>query len=167
MEIGSKVVYPMHGAGTIVEVEKEDFYGKEMVYCTLNIVSKEMVLKFPLATADKLKIRSIATTEEIMDAMKQEMDREYLTTSNWNKRYQATLDKMKIGTPDEMAQVIVNLKFHDLEKGLSSGERQLYHQAMDILASEIMLIEDIPYESAYNRLETTLEEVTNCETPSD
>ncbi|HHT20359.1 MAG TPA: hypothetical protein GXZ74_02815 [Tissierellia bacterium] len=167
MEIGKMVVYPMHGAGTIVEVEKEDFYGKEMIYCTLNIVSKEMVLKFPLATADKLKIRDIATTEEILGAMEGEMDREYLTTSNWNKRYQATLDKMKIGTPEEMAQVIVNLKFHDLEKGLSSGERQLYHQAMDILTSEIMLIEDIDYDSAYQKLETKLEEVTSCETPSE
>lgn len=167
MDIGSKVVYPMHGAGIIVEVEKEDFYGKEMVYCTLNIVSKEMVLKFPLATADKLKIRDITTTQTILDAMDQPMDREYLTTSNWNKRYQATLDKMKIGTPDEMAQVIVNLKLHDLEKGLSSGERQLYHQAMDILTSEIMLIEDIDYDSAYNILKTALEEVTTCETPSE
>ena len=167
MEIGKKVVYPMHGAGTIVGVEKEDFYGKEMVYCTLNIVSKEMVLKFPLATADKLKIRDIATTEQIIGAMSQPMDREYLTTSNWNKRYQATLDKMKIGTPEEMSQVVVNLKLHDLEKGLSSGERQLFHQAMDILTSEIMLIENITYESAYNILETALEEVTSCETPSE
>lgn len=167
MEVGSKVVYPMHGAGTIVEVEKEDFYGKEMVYCTLKIISKDMVLKFPLATADKLKIRDIATTDEILNQMRQPMDRDYLTTSNWNKRYQATLDKMKIGTPEEMAQVIVNLKIHDLEKGLSSGERQLYHQAMDILSSEVMLIEDINYEKAYNLIETTLEEVATCAVQSD
>lgn len=166
MEVGSKVVYPMHGAGTIIEVMTEDFYGREMIYGTLKIVSKDMVLKFPISTADKLKIREISTTDEIKHEMRQPMDREYLTTSNWNKRYQATLDKMKIGTPAEMAQVIVNLKVHDLTKGLSSGERQLYHQAMDILASEIMLIEDIAYEKAYNIIETTLEEVASCEMQS-
>lgn len=167
MEIGSKVVYPLNGAGTIVAVEKRDFYGKEMIYCTLEIVSKEMVVEFPLNTAEDRRVRPVATTEEILSEMRKPKDREYLNTSNWNKRFQATQDKMKIGTPEEMTEVIVNLKFHDIEKGLSSGERQLYHQAMDILTSEIMLIEDISYDEAYSIIEDTLEEVTFCETPSE
>lgn len=167
MQVGSKIVKPLDGAGTITGVEKKDFYGEEMVYITLKMVNKEMEYNFPAGIIEEKNIRAIATTEEIFAEMQKPMDRDYLTTSNWNKRYQATLDKMKIGTPAEMAQVIVNLKLHDLNKGLSSGERQLFHQAMDILTSEIMLIEDIDREKAYNLLEKTLQEVTACEKPSE
>lgn len=163
MKIGNKIVYPMHGAGIILDIQKEDFFGQELTFCTLKICSKDMVLKFPVERAGVLNIRDISNTSQIIKEMKKTMNRDYMDTSNWNKRYQATLDKMKIGTPEEMAEVIVNLKRQDKLKGLSSGERQLFHNAMDILSSEVMLIEDTDYTKAYHLIERTLEEVAICE----
>lgn len=158
MKIGSKIVYPMHGAGIVVEIEHEDFFGKRIEYCTMKVVQKEMTLKFPLDRSENLHIRDVSSIEIIFDEIREQEAEEYIHSSNWNKRYQTTLEKMKTGSPSDMATVLVNLKSLDTIKGLSSGERQLFHSAMDILTSELMLIEDCDYEGAYGLLEKCLED---------
>lgn len=163
MKIGSKIVYPMHGAGTIINIEQEDFFGERKEYCTMKVAQKDMTLKFPLDRVENLHIRKVSSLENIFEEISNFEPEEYIYSPNWNKRYQTTLDKMKVGSPAHMANVLVNLKSRDNEKGLSSGERQLYHNAMDILASELMLIQDTDYDGAYELLEKHLEE-TLCET---
>ncbi len=158
MRIGSKIVYPMHGAGIVIKIEHEDFFGKEIEYCTMKVVQKDMTLKFPLERSVNLHIRDVSSLESIFAAIDNHEPEEYIYSPNWNKRYQTTLEKMKTGSPEDMATVLVNLKSLDNTKGLSSGERQLYHNAMDILASELMLIEDCDYDGAYGLLEKYLEE---------
>ncbi len=167
MEVGSKLVYPMHGAGVVTDVSIEDFFGEDLNFCTLNIVQKDMVLKFPESKADELNIRNVSTMEEIIESIRAKEIDDYITSSNWNKRYQTTLVMLKEGKPSDIAGVLVNLKSLDNIKGLSSGERQLYHNALDILASEIMLIEDIKYEKACDLIENELEEVCECAELSD
>ena len=162
MKIGSKIVYPMHGAGTIIKIEQEDFFGERKEYCTVKVAQKEMTLKFPLDRRESLHIRNVSSMEKILDEISSHKPEEYIYSPNWNKRYQTTLDKMKTGSPSDMATVLVNLKSLENTKGLSSGERQLYHNAMDILASELMLIRDCDYDGAYEILEKHLEE-TLCE----
>lgn len=162
MDIGSRIVYPMHGAGIVIEIQEEDFYGETILFCTLKTCSKQMLLKFPIARAADMNIRKISDKDTIMKAMEQSEIEDYSSISNWSKRYQTSLDKMKIGTPEQMASVLVNLKLIDLTRGLSSGERQLFHNALEILSSELMLIEDIAYDEALKLIENKLEEVVVC-----
>ncbi|HZK09583.1 MAG TPA: CarD family transcriptional regulator [Clostridia bacterium] len=158
MKIGSKIVYPMHGAGIVVDIEHEDFFGKRIEYCTMKVAQKDMTLKFPLDRSENLHIRKVSNMEAIFGQIREKEPEEYIHSSNWNKRYQATLEKMKVGSTSDMATVLVNLKSLETIKGLSSGERQLYHTAMDILTSELMLIKDCEYEGAYKLLEQCLED---------
>ncbi|MDI9472742.1 MAG: CarD family transcriptional regulator [Tissierellia bacterium] len=162
MKIGSRIVYPMHGAGIVIEIQEEDFYGENILFCTLKTCNKQMLLKFPLRRAEEMNIRKISDKETILNAMEKSEIEDYSAISNWSKRYQTSLDKMKIGTPEQMASVLVNLKLIDSSRGLSSGERQLYHNALEILSSELMLIEDLPYEDAFGVIENKLEEVIDC-----
>ncbi len=162
MEVGSRIVYPMHGAGIVIEIQEEDFYGESILFCTLRTCNKQMLLKFPLNRAEEMNIRKISDKETILSAMEHSEIEDYSGISNWSKRYQTSLDKMKIGTPEQMASVLVNLKLIDSSRGLSSGERQLYHNALEILSSEMMLIEDLPYEESFEIIETKLEEVLDC-----
>ncbi|HHX03466.1 MAG TPA: CarD family transcriptional regulator [Tissierellia bacterium] len=162
MKVGSRIVYPMHGAGIVIEIQEEDFYGENILFCTLKTCNKQMLLKFPLNRAEEMNIRKISDKETILGAMDHSEIEDYSTISNWSKRYQTSLDKMKIGTPEQMANVLVNLKLIDSSRGLSSGERQLYHNALEILSSEMMLIEDLPYEESSGLIEEKLEEVIEC-----
>ena len=62
---------------------------------------------------------------------------------NWNRRFKHNRDKMKTGDIFELAEVVRNLSLRDREKGLSTGEKQMFVKAKKILASELMYAKDM------------------------
>ena len=65
---------------------------------------------------------------------------------------------MKTGDIYELAEVVRNLALRDGEKGLSTGEKQMYVKAKKILASELMYAKTMGEEEALEWLEETLTE---------
>jgi CarD family transcriptional regulator len=57
---------------------------------------------------------------------------------NWNRRFKHNRDKIKTGDIYELAEVVRNLGIREAEKGLSTGEKQMFTLAKKILASELM-----------------------------
>jgi CarD family transcriptional regulator len=57
---------------------------------------------------------------------------------NWNRRFKHNRDKIKTGDVYELAEVVRNLAIREAEKGLSTGEKQMFTRARKILASELM-----------------------------
>jgi len=51
---------------------------------------------------------------------------------NWNRRFKHNRDKMKTAT-SQLAEVVRNLSLRDREKGLSTGEKQMFVKAKKIL----------------------------------
>jgi len=67
---------------------------------------------------------------------------------NWNRRFKYNRDKMKTGDIFELAEVVRNLSLRDQEKGLSTGEKQMFVKAKKILASELMYAKSIDEDDA-------------------
>ena len=67
---------------------------------------------------------------------------------NWNRRFKHNRDKMKTGDILELAEVVRNLALRDHEKGLSTGEKQMFVKAKKILASELMYAKGLDEEEA-------------------
>jgi CarD family transcriptional regulator len=75
---------------------------------------------------------------------------------NWNRRFKHNRDKMKTGDIFELAEVVRNLSLRDGEKGLSTGEKQMYVKAKKILASELMYAKNLSEDDAFDWLEGVL-----------
>ena len=75
---------------------------------------------------------------------------------NWNRRFKHNRDKMKTGDILELAEVVRNLSLRDHEKGLSTGEKQMFVKAKKILASELMYAKDMTEEEAAAWLDDVL-----------
>jgi hypothetical protein len=75
---------------------------------------------------------------------------------NWNRRFKHNRDKMKTGDILELAEVVRNLSLRDREKGLSTGEKQMFVKAKKILASELMYAKDMDEEQAAEWLDEVL-----------
>jgi CarD family transcriptional regulator len=75
---------------------------------------------------------------------------------NWNRRFKHNRDKMKTGDIFELAEVVRNLALRDGEKGLSTGEKQMYVKAKKILASELMYAKTMSEEDTFAWLEEVL-----------
>jgi CarD family transcriptional regulator len=67
-------------------------------------------------------------------------EREYVSEmpKNWNRRFKHNRDKIKTGDIYELAEVVRNLAIREHDKGLSTGEKQMFTRAKKILASELM-----------------------------
>src|SRR5918997_4660735 len=63
---------------------------------------------------------------------------------------------MKTGDILELAEVVRNLSLRDSEKGLSTGEKQMFVKAKKILASELMYAKDMDEEEAAEWLDGVL-----------
>jgi CarD family transcriptional regulator len=72
---------------------------------------------------------------------------------NWNRRFKHNREKIKTGDVFELAEVVRNLAIREQEKGLSTGEKQMYTRAKKILASELMYALVMEEDEAESHLE--------------
>src|SRR4051794_35000897 len=157
-KVGDKVVYPHHGAGTVVKREKKEVLGEKREYLTIKILHNDMTVNVPADNAERVGLRKVIDEEAVKKVVK------YLTSGgtempkNWNRRFKHNRDKMKTGDIYELAEVVRNLALRDGEKGLSTGEKQMYVKAKKILASELMYAKTMTEDEALEWLEETLTE---------
>ena len=155
-DIGDKVVYPHHGAGTVVKKEKREVLGEQREYLTIKILHNDMTVQVPSENADKVGLRRVIGEKEVgvvltaLTGVSTEMPK------NWNRRFKHNRDKMKTGDILELAEVVRNLALRDREKGLSTGEKQMFVKAKKILASELMYAKDMDEETCADWLEEVL-----------
>ena len=137
-DVGDKVVYPHHGAGTVVIKDVKLVLGEEREYLTIKILHNEMTVNVPVDNAEKVGLRWVIDQEMVEVVVKVLLGGSTEMPKNWNRRFKHNRDKMKTGDILELAEVVRNLALRDHEKGLSTGEKQMYVKAKKILASELM-----------------------------
>jgi CarD family transcriptional regulator len=157
-KIGDKVVYPHHGAGTVVKKESREVLGTKREYLTIKILHNDMTVQVPSENADAVGLRRVIGEKEVAVVLKALTGGSTEMPKNWNRRFKHNRDKMKTGDILELAEVVRNLALRDHEKGLSTGEKQMYVKAKKILASEFMYALDKDEEGAEEYLDGLLEE---------
>lgn len=137
MNIGDRIVYPMHGAGTITGIEECEVLGEDKSYYVLRMPMKNMKVMIPVDNVENLGLRQVIPAEkiaEVHDILSEKPDR---AMGSWNKRFHANLDRMKNGDLREAAAVARNLMVQDQKHRISSGERRLLDLAKQIVVSEV------------------------------
>src|SRR2546426_7911208 len=88
-------------------------------------------------------------------------DEEGETQKIGSRRFKHNREKIKTGDIYELAEVVRNLALRETEKGLSTGEKQMFTRAKKILASELMYALDKDEEEAEAYLDDLLAESAN------
>jgi CarD family transcriptional regulator len=160
-EVDDKVVYPHHGAGVVVTKETREVLGQSREYLTIEILYNEMTVQVPTENAEAAGLRRVISAKEVKKVLDVLKDAGTQMPKNWNRRFKHNRDKIKTGDIFELAEVVRNLSIRDHEKGLSTGEKQMFGRAKKILASELMYAQDKGEEEATEFLDNLLEEVAN------
>jgi CarD family transcriptional regulator len=155
-KIGDKVVYPHHGAGTVVKREKREVLGEKREYLTIKILHNDMTVNVPSENAEAVGLRKVIGEDMVKVVVKALTGGGTQMPKNWNRRFKHNRDKMKTGDILELAEVVRNLSLRDSEKGLSTGEKQMFVKAKKILASELMYAKDMDEEEAAEWLDGVL-----------
>ena len=155
-EVGDKVVYPHHGAGTVVKRETREVLGEAREYLTIQILHNDMTVNVPVASAEQVGLRTVIDEDLVNTVVKALTGGSTEMPKNWNRRFKHNRDKMKTGDILELAEVVRNLSLRDQEKGLSTGEKQMYTRAKKILASELMYALEMEEDEAEGHLESII-----------
>jgi len=145
-DIGDNVVYPHHGAGKVIRKEQKEVLGERREYLTIKILHNEMTVMVPTANAALAGLRRViddATVKKVQAVLQDECSE---MPKNWNRRFKHNRDKIKTGDIYELAEVVRNLAVREAEKGLSTGEKQMFTRAKRILSSELMYALDLEEE---------------------
>ncbi len=137
-EIGDNVVYPHHGAGKVLRKEAKDILGEKREYLTIKILHNDMTVMVPTENAALAGLRRVIDEETVKKVLAVLQDECSEMPKNWNRRFKHNRDKIKTGDIYELAEVVRNLAIREAEKGLSTGEKQMFTRAKKILASELM-----------------------------
>jgi CarD family transcriptional regulator len=141
--IGDKIVYPMHGAGIIEQIEQKVILGERREYYVLRVPCGDMKIMIPVDKSDDIGVRAVITPEEMEEVLAILRGDSSEMSTNWNRRYRENTEKLKTGDAREVAEVVRNLLRTDREKTLSTGEKKMLSSARQILVSEMILASDM------------------------
>jgi len=157
-EVGDNVVYPHHGAGVVLKKETKELLDEKRDYLTIKILHNEMTVMVPCENAQRAGLRRVIDEEQVkrvIDVLTGDVSD---MPKNWNRRFKYNREKIKTGDVFELAEVVRNLAIREWEKGLSTGEKQMYTRAKKILASEFMYALDKDEDGAEAYIDELLEE---------
>ena len=137
---GDAVVYPMHGAGVIEEMEEKHIDGVLRSYYVLRIPIGGIKIMLATDAVSDANIRKVMTRCDIARIM----DNVVKTppppvSSNWNQRYKDNMAMIKSGLLHDTALVFYSLHVREKQRSLSSAEKKMLTTVKKIMLSEIML----------------------------
>ena len=140
-QIGDLVCYPMHGVSTIEEIVSQRVFEEDKQYYVLRFVVGRMTAMVPVDTAETVGLRPLSDAETCEQVMLFLNDGVYRQESgNWNQRSRDNMEFLRRGDVYSVAEVVKSLHRREQLKGLSGGERKLYHTAKQVLFGEIATV---------------------------
>ncbi len=160
-EVNDNVVYPHHGAGKVIRKEIKEILGEKREYLTIKILHNDMTVMVPTENAAVAGLRRVIDEETVKKVLAVLQDECSEMPKNWNRRFKHNRDKIKTGDVYELAEVVRNLAIREAEKGLSTGEKQMFTRARKILCSELMYALGMNEEEVDEHLNSLLVEPAN------
>ncbi|MBX9472598.1 CarD family transcriptional regulator [Microcella sp.] len=155
-QVGETVVYPHHGAATIIEVKNRTIRGEEKLYLKLNVTQGDLTIEVPAENVDLVGVRDVIGQEgldKVFEVLRAPFTEE---PTNWSRRYKANLEKLASGDVIKVSEVVRDLWRRDQDRGLSAGEKRMLAKARQILISELALAEKTDEEKASTVLDEVL-----------
>jgi CarD family transcriptional regulator len=137
-QVGDNVVYPHHGAGVVKSRAPRKVLGEEREYLRIRILHNDMTVHVPCDQANAVGLRRVIDEDTVRKVLGVLEGPVTDMPKNWNRRFKHNREKIKTGNIYELAEVVRNLATRENEKGLSTGEKQMFTRTKKVLASELM-----------------------------
>ena len=133
------VVYPKHGVGKIISVDKAKIGNIDINFYKVLIEKEKLTLSIPLNQQSHL--RPVSSINQINKAISVLKGKPKIKRTMWSRRAQEYEQKINSGKLYELAEVVRDLnKKTDVMGEQSYSERQLFEKAYERLKSEFEVI---------------------------
>ena len=161
------VIYPKHGIGQIISVDKLTIAGIEASVYKIEITKDKLNLTIP--TNQQQHLRPLSSLNQINKAFSILKGKAKIKRTMWSRRAAEYEQKINSGDIYQIAEVVRDLnKNTDMPVDQSYSERQLFEKAYDRLLGEVSIVLKISEEEGKARLNKALgkkvEEASNTPT---
>ena len=149
------VVYPKHGVGKIIAVEKATIGQIEINFYKIFIEKEKLTLTVPIN--QQVNLRPIATINQINKCISILKTKPKIKRTMWSRRAQEYDQKINSGKIYELAEVVKDLnKNTDIIADKSYSERQLFEKAYERLKSEFEAVLKINSDDVQKKMDKAL-----------
>ena len=154
-EIKNFVVYPKHGVGKIIAVEKATIGQIEIQFYKVFIEKEKLTLTVPINQQSNL--RPISSINQINKCVTILKSKPKIKRTMWSRRAQEYDQKINSGKIYELAEVVKDLnKNSDIIADQSYSERQLFEKAYQRLKSEFEAVLNVSTEEVQKKMDKAL-----------
>ena len=133
------VVYPKHGVGKIVSIEKAKIGSIDITFYKVFIEKEKLTLSIPINQQSHL--RHVSSINQINKAINILKGKPKIKRTMWSRRAQEYEQKINSGKLYQLAEVVKDLnKKNDVVVEQSYSERQLFEKAYERLKSEFEVV---------------------------
>lgn len=164
-EEGDSIIYPHYGAGTIVEEKTIQRDDEEKDYFVIDILLKQQTVMLPKDEKEEVGVRKPTEKSEFLEKLESvseevlelydEVEGEHPDKIH-RKSLQSMLDDVRQGDLETMIEGMKKLHTRFLDQELNVTEKRFYDTAQQFIVGELMAIEEISQEEAYDRLDEYL-----------
>ena len=156
------VVYPKHGVGKILAVEKSTIGQIEIQFYKIFIEKEKLTLSVPINQQNNL--RPISTINQINKCVSILKSKPKIKRTMWSRRAQEYDQKINSGKIYELAEVVKDLnKNTNIIADQSYSERQLFEKAYERLKSEFEAVLKVKPEDVQKKMDKALGRTQNIE----
>ena len=155
-KVNDKIVYPAHGVGRIVSIEKQTIAGVTNELFLIDFEQEKMRLRVPTAKAKAVGMRALSDAPLIKKALETLKGRARIKRTMWSRRAQEYEAKINSGDIISVAEVVRDLFRASDQPEQSYSERQLFEAALDRLAREVAAVNKTDLDAAIAELEAAL-----------
>tara|TARA_Y100000817_G_scaffold142921_1_gene112021 strand:- start:2213 stop:2857 length:645 start_codon:yes stop_codon:yes gene_type:complete len=160
--VNQYIVYPKHGVGQIISIEKATIGGIEINFYKVLIKKDKLTLTIPINQQSNL--RSISSINQINKCVSILKSKPKIKRTMWSRRAQEYEQKINSGKIYDLAEVVKDLnKNANTIADQSYSERQLFEKAYDRLSSEFEVVLKASVEDVKKKMDKALGRTENIE----
>jgi CarD family transcriptional regulator len=154
------IVYPKHGVGKIISIDKAKIGNIEITFYKVLIEKEKLTLSIPLNQQSHL--RHVSSINQISKAINILKSKPKIKRTMWSRRAQEYEQKINSGKIYELAEVVRDLnKDTGVLAEQSYSERQLFEKAYDRLLGEFEIVLSLDRENTQKKVDKALKRNQN------
>ena len=151
-DVGDYVVYPKHGVGRVIELQKSEIAGMALELYVLRFEKERMTLRVPINKAESVGMRKLSSNKQMDEALETLKGKPRVKRTMWSRRAQEYEAKINSGDLVSIAEVVRDLFRAEDQPEQSYSERQIFEAAASRLARELAAMEQVDEPAALVKL---------------
>mgnify|MGYP005645823187 FL=1 len=145
---GENIVYPTHGVGRILTVEKFQYDLVEEQLYVIQFFQDKLTIRVPFSKAKLIGLRNITSKPSMTRTLSILKQKPKIKKAMWSRRAQEYDQKINSGDIKLLSEVVRDLFRKDDQTEQSYSERQMFQVAFERYAREFAISSDMKFEES-------------------